>query len=1738
MRKTSSRANMKTESATFAHKTLCTVACGLNHTLLVCPDGSIQAWGLNKHNCLGLGRNIKEQSQPAPISLPRGATGQHVSCGSQHSMILLKAAEAAGGDLYAMGLGSRGRLGLTQDEAARKEEEIERVPGVKPRKREWVSGLSTRSDEAWCPSFPLRIDFTANVVRVACGSDHTLAITEDGSLWSWGVGTWGNLGQGDTQDRPRPSRVMLPEGTERGRGEGELPTPVTGGDGSIVVHCAGGAKHSLCCTREGLLYAWGEGSNGRLGLGHCKMMLTPQLVTDGIEGHMVMVACGDRGGGSRPGSEHASLVPSPRLIPAFRFAVAQIATGAYHSAAIQQTGELYTWGSGGFRLGHPQTMTLPSPERLDGIKGMPLLTAGDQESGAGAASRAADGGYFRSRKRSSLYEGSRGTALPEDLEHEGEEDGGEDEDAAPWQVEQVACGAMHTACVTEAGQVWLWGVSEMLGHSTTLDSWEPSRLLTLDRPVRRLSCGSEHALAVTTDGRVWAWGKGMHGQLGNGLARDSSEPTLIPTLHDCFDVACGEDFSAALRSTGGRDCIQGETWTWGSAEWGKLGHGPHLTSGSLLIPRHVKLDTPIKGIAMGLHHMLAITVQGEVCSWGAGFYGRLGLSHTDNAYTPTKESDDIWNITSTEVSGMLDCLTHRWMSQVPLPRSVQGESIACGSSHSCCITRRGDLYVWGRDKCVCGPDHLLEPTHFTAIELPIGEPRYRQVVCRDEHTLVLLEGGEVWAWGDNRNGQLGLGGEFGTVDHPEPLELIESSVELVATGPHHSVAVLSSGDMLAWGASTSGRLGIRKTSSNIIHSPTKVLANWVSLEAMALVAGAEERQEGGEEGEETEEEAEKHKEAEARQTAKMIESLKKGTSIKSFAALQSMLQAEAEEYDDATLAEVEGELTSTYNGFLADIAALSSPETQLARLQSDVEMQCMANMRRLRCPAPDLDRQACCYNHDLSDKQAILCVSVSRLRQCAPSELLRKLHALRELMFVLQQQPAYLGNLALSLPCPSVTADGSVSASPRVKREREVFLTATTQLYASLHVPRVEHLFMALCCYVAGREVQKCTELSGHRVSEMPFQPGASIFFRLFSNLALNEPHSGDLAAPLLSLNGFATHKNETETSLAGVLETMRSVYFVFDIDSALRILNIKDAKDQRVRNYLTTQLDAFKTVMLTNIIQCLSALAAKIPVALRMLLNYSAGLIRERHFPVVETTSLTKDQLLRWPLIRLVILGVVKPLLEKPDSFTRRLNYAPLDDQVKQNLKQVAVFLDMFCADDYESVQSRNLLSGVGTELKSPMVKILGDLAGREDTTDVDMTIDVYASHFELDPCYVTLRSDIVTELVNMLRAYRSQIILGSAKKDRLASLLDEISEGRNPPFAESVVRRCRQQPTEHNFKVDHRFLLKEPNLAYCPLSRAPVPAYLSAQTSSGKADGASAIRRYIPPDSEDPRRIVEQSLLAVPPLKPVGNSADDKDRDELDSLREHLNQTQMALIAKTPPDYKTANFLQNAIRKIDEMKQAEIPSEEVMSWIADNIRQRRQHWQYLERIRRGKDIIAQKRALHQERLHEALEHLRETLRFSIALGVESKIQQAATNYNTTLRFESLAVLNQKRKLLDPSLLPRGAMLSPVATYSYVALRNKKVLLNVSSAIDKSLYRQLRFTFSAEPNGDWHVNICHAEPGASKRCTIMDFQITEGRIDEMKNAAVGGTEVFLDGLCTFDSRKLFVFLERVATGR
>uniref|UniRef100_A8LWT2 Regulator of chromosome condensation, RCC1 n=1 Tax=Salinispora arenicola (strain CNS-205) TaxID=391037 RepID=A8LWT2_SALAI len=219
---------------------------------------------------------------------------------------------------------------------------------------------------------------------------------------------------------------------------------------------------------------------------------------------------------------------------------------------------------------------------------------------------------------------------------------------------------------------------------------------------------------------------------------------------------------------------------WGFNALGQLGDGT-TTNRNTPVTVDLPADTTITAIAAGVNgHSLAVTSASTMLAWGFNTWGQLGDGTTTNRNTPVA---------------------------VDLPTGTTITAIAAGKSHSLAVTSAGTMLAWGLNSAgQLGDGTTTNRNTPVAVDLPTGTT-ITAIAAGNGHSLALTSAGTMLAWGENTWGQLGDGTTTNrntpvTVDLPTG-----TTITALAGGGGHSLAVTSTGTMLAWGFNFWGQLG-------------------------------------------------------------------------------------------------------------------------------------------------------------------------------------------------------------------------------------------------------------------------------------------------------------------------------------------------------------------------------------------------------------------------------------------------------------------------------------------------------------------------------------------------------------------------------------------------------------------------------------------------------------------------------------------------------------------------------------------------------------------------------------------------------------------------------------------------------------------------------------------------------------------------------------------------------------------
>ncbi|XP_057973873.1 PH, RCC1 and FYVE domains-containing protein 1 isoform X2 [Malania oleifera] len=306
--------------------------------------------------------------------------------------------------------------------------------------------------------------------------------------------------------------------------------------------------------------------------------------------------------------------------------------------------------------------------------------------------------------------------------------------------------------------------------------------------VHYIACGVRHAALVTRQGEVFTWGEESGGRLGHGVEKDDTQPRLVESLavSNVDFVACGEFHTCAVT-------MAGELYTWGDGTHnaGLLGHGSGV---SHWIPKRISgtlEGLQVASVTCGPWHTAFVTSTGQLFTFGDGTFGVLGHGDRENVLYP-REVESLAGLRTISVACGV------WHTAAVVEVIVTQSSASVSS---------GKLFTWGDgDKNRLGhgdKEPRLEPTCVPAVV----DYNFHKVACGHSLTVGLTTSGQLFTMGSTVYGQLGNPQSDGKLPCLVEDKLAGEPVEEIASGAYHVAVLTARNEVYTWGKGANGRLG-------------------------------------------------------------------------------------------------------------------------------------------------------------------------------------------------------------------------------------------------------------------------------------------------------------------------------------------------------------------------------------------------------------------------------------------------------------------------------------------------------------------------------------------------------------------------------------------------------------------------------------------------------------------------------------------------------------------------------------------------------------------------------------------------------------------------------------------------------------------------------------------------------------------------------------------------------------------
>lgn len=595
------------------------IAAGGQHSMVLKNDGTVWTFGSNICGQLGDG-TLQERTGPLKVKGPIKVLGiekiKAIAAGLDSSYALTqdgrvfawgeditKRADAKGSyrthpvpvqglrDIIAIAAGWRHAVALKRDGT------------VWFWGKRW-NGIFGIKDTQDFVSQPEQIVGIGDAVRIAAGSEHTVIVRSDGSMWAFGSNTKGQLGN----EAAWPGSVIF--------------APQASVLKSDVEKITAGIDTTYALKKDGTISAFGAFESGQMGDGTTNHATAVQVdketqadkVSGGVSHTVIRRANGNVGwmgfyntekfsrGGKSPYDQDYRLQILTRIGN-----IKQIASGDEHTLLLKTDGTVWAYGKGDKgQLGNGRKESSMVPVQVIGLTNVTAIAAGGDSSLA-----ICENGRVMTWGSNEFGQLGDGTTENQSIPVRIAGD--------PTQITGAAMGKNHALLCKENGTVWIWGNTEGRQIMDNRDTFtkKPQQVPQLAN-VKSVAAGEGFSLALLKNQTVVAWGANYLGQLGLGNQVATTVPTAIPGLTRVAQIAAGTWHGLARLE-------DGTLKAWGLNDCGQLGDGTFSNQNS---PVTVKDLAGITDITAGEKHSCAVRNDHTAWSWGSNEHEQLGVSAT------------------------------------------------------------------------------------------------------------------------------------------------------------------------------------------------------------------------------------------------------------------------------------------------------------------------------------------------------------------------------------------------------------------------------------------------------------------------------------------------------------------------------------------------------------------------------------------------------------------------------------------------------------------------------------------------------------------------------------------------------------------------------------------------------------------------------------------------------------------------------------------------------------------------------------------------------------------------------------------------------------------------------------------------------------------------------------------------------------------------------------------------------
>ena len=363
------------------------------------------------------------------------------------------------------------------------------------------------------------------------------------------------------------------------------------------------------------------------------------------------------------------------------------------------------------------------------------------------------------------------------------------------------------AALTADGSLYMWGGNDygQVGIGSTDNQDKPVKVLENVKEFRFPDDRNPLCAAVTKDGSLYMWGSDSYGRLANGQL-GSKQLTPYKVEFDRKDTKVANVYfpSDGVSKNGVAITTDGELYLWGTNSYNEIN-----SSNSMYVTVPTRLLTNVESFTVYRGTCAAIEKSGALWLWGNNTYGIAGKISTQSVVSPE------------EAVHILDGVKEVHLSY----------------ENGVAVRKNGTLWIWGYGYGQMAGEGDNEQWIPQQQILPEEEITgfYEDKDCGSKYAL--NADGELYAWGSNAYGQLGISTNAGTsTKNNTPAKISISGIKEFTVQNGTCAALTKEGKLYLWGRNQAGQLGNGST-GGYSYLPTAVLADKKVTEFQLLFGG-------------------------------------------------------------------------------------------------------------------------------------------------------------------------------------------------------------------------------------------------------------------------------------------------------------------------------------------------------------------------------------------------------------------------------------------------------------------------------------------------------------------------------------------------------------------------------------------------------------------------------------------------------------------------------------------------------------------------------------------------------------------------------------------------------------------------------------------------------------------------------------------------------------------------------------